>query len=345
MKHGAGSSPCAIDEASGIVVARAPPADRRNRDTRHNLGIASGRLIRLVALVLAAAVVAGGMAEIAPGALFVLFRPTAAQPGEVVTVRTGGTPATFTLRHRKKPFRQPIRLYLVPNTVADEVHNRFDKRLHFVGQLAPDRNGRGILNFTVPPLDTDDYAAAAWCPGCARYSFGGTFFVLRVGEDIVPRYRPLMLLQVEMPSATETCPVTIPNSTTRPPGLGAPPAFPGFGRSPRWHTNGFLWTALPLDGVYHPPGPQWVEPDGAFSAKLYWFAAGVGGALALKGERIDAVSPALVIDRVNRGQWSGLRRGSVWATPVTFPSEGCWKLTVQVKDVSLSFVLKVASTS
>lgn len=315
------------------------------RDIRHNLGITTGRFIRLMAVVLTAAVIAGGMAEIARGALFFLFRPTAAQPGDVVTARTGGTPATFTLRQRKKPFQQPMRLYLVPNGVADEVHTRFDKRLHFVGELVPDRNGRGILSFTVPPLDTDEYAAAVWCPACARYSFGSTFFVLRVGEDTAPRYRPLMLLRVEMPSATETCPVTIPNDRRPPPGLRAPPAFPGFGPSPRWHTNGFLWTALPRTGVYYAPGPQWIEPDGSIGAKLYWFAAGVGGAFALKGERIDSVSPPLVVDRVNRGQWSGLRRGSVWATPVTFPSEGCWKLTARVKDISLSFVMKVAATS
>lgn len=232
-------------------------------------------------------------------------------------------------------------MYLVPNRLADEVHNRFDARLHFIGSLVPDRNGRGVLTFTVPALDTDDYAAAAWCPACAQYSFGRTFSILRVREDTAPRYRPLMLLRVEMPSATESCPVTVPRGGKPPRGLGAPPPYPGFGTSPRWHANGFLWTALPLDGVYA-PGRQWVEPDGSVGAKLYWFADGVDGEFTLKGQRIDAVSPPLVVDRVNRG-WTPTRGSGTWATPVTFPSAGCWKLTARVKDISLSFVLRVTA--
>jgi hypothetical protein len=49
-----------------------------------------------IAVFLAAAAVAGAMAGDARGALFFLFEPTAAKPGDVVTVRTGGTPGSFT---------------------------------------------------------------------------------------------------------------------------------------------------------------------------------------------------------------------------------------------------------
>lgn len=89
-----------------------------------------------------------------------------------------------------------MRLYLAVNSVADEVVSRFDDRLHPIGALVPDKNGHGVLRFRVPTLAEGDYTAAAWCPGCARYSNGRTFFVLKVDSAIVPRYRPLMLLHV-----------------------------------------------------------------------------------------------------------------------------------------------------
>ena len=163
-------------------------------------------------LALAGAVVAVAIAPSAYAALFFLFKPTSAAPGERVTVRLGGTPASFTLADRKRPFKRAMRLYLVPNGIAGEVRSRFDPRLHFVGRLVPDKNTRGLLTFTVPPVDTDDYAVAAWCPGCARYSSGRTFFTLPVPG--VSRYRDLMHLRVTMPSAADACPVTKGNTAT-----------------------------------------------------------------------------------------------------------------------------------
>lgn len=121
-------------------------------------------------MVVTAAVGAGAAAENARAALFFLIAPTAANPGDVVTVRTGGTPKSFTLRQRVKPFQQPIRLYLVANSLAPDVDSRFDRRAHFIGRLVPDANGRGLLRFTVPPIDSDSYTVGA----CAlRTAAGG----------------------------------------------------------------------------------------------------------------------------------------------------------------------------
>lgn len=159
------------------------------------------RLIRLAVAVLAAVVGAGAAAGNAHSALFFLFEPTRARPGDVVTVRTGGTPASLTLRQRVKPFQRPIRrLYLVPNRLAPDVHSRFDSRAHFVGSLVPDARGRGLLRFTVPALESDDYTVGAWCPECAPYSSGRTWSAIHVTEqDVVAKYRPRMLLDVTMP--------------------------------------------------------------------------------------------------------------------------------------------------
>ena len=119
---------------------------------------------------------AGTLATSASAALFFLFSPTAALPGDVVKVRLGGTPAGFTPAQRERPFQRPIRIYLVQDGVAGDVRSRFDPRLHFVGALVPDRNARGMLAFEAPPLDSGTYVVAAWCPGCARFSAGSSFF-------------------------------------------------------------------------------------------------------------------------------------------------------------------------
>ncbi len=137
--------------------------------------------------------------EAAPGqsALFFLLKPTSARPGDRIVVRTGGTPMTFGLSDRAAPLQQPIMVYLVPNSIAADVRSRHDPRLIKVGQLIPDRNGHGILSFNVPGIQPGSYAAAAWCPGCAQYSAGRTFFTLAVTEATLPRFRPLMLLRLE----------------------------------------------------------------------------------------------------------------------------------------------------
>ena len=191
----------------------------------------AGRLALLASL---AALVAAAVPDAGRASLFFLFDPTSAKPGETVTVRLGGTPKSFTQAQAVRPFQRPIRLYVVPNGAAAGVRSRFDSRLHFVGSLVPDARGRGKVSFTVPPLDAGSYAAAAWCPGCARFSFGRTFFTLPVGSGTAPRYRPFMLLRVAPLSFADGCPATVPNGSTP----------PGERRAPHFHGNGLLWTGL-----------------------------------------------------------------------------------------------------
>lgn len=295
---------------------------------------------RLAVVAAVATLVAGVIVSSAHAALFFLFKPTTADAGSIVTVRLGGTPASFEPEDGERPLRNGIRLYLVPRDVAGEVSSRFDPRLHFVGRIVPDKNSRGVLSFTVPPLDTGAYAVAAWCPECARYSLGRTFFVQVIPE--ASRYRRSGSLYVRMSPPADSCPATLRAAGGPPPGLAwrTPPSW--FPQTPGWHGNGFLWTSIPLGGTFVPQ-PQQFQPDGAVLTKLYWFAAGVHGDLTLRGERLDATSPALVVHRVNRGTMTGFRGSATWATPVTFPSEGCWRLTARVRDISLSYVVKVVA--
>lgn len=219
------------------------------------------------------------------------------------------------------------------NAIAEEVRSRFDPRLHFVGSLRTDSNGRGVLAFTVPPLDSGTYAAAVWCPGCARNSRGRTFFVLGLRPQTVSRYRPLMLLRVAAQAATaQTCPVTIPNGK-RP-----------LGPMPRRHGNGLLWSGLPSDGTVV-VSPDRFDPDGSiFWTKLIWIARGVyGGGLNVQVQRLDAPAPVLQTDVVS-GHLSGWS-GPSWAARMRFSSEGCWKVTGRLDDVSLSFVVHVVRSA
>jgi hypothetical protein len=275
-----------------------------------------------VALLLAA-IGAGAAAEDGRSALFFLLQPTTAQPGDVVTVRTGGTPASFTLGQRVRPFGRSMRLYLVPNGVAPDVHSRFDRRAHFVGRLVPDARGRGLLQFTAPPLELDRYTVAAWCPGCAGTSAGRTWFATEVGSQTMPRYRSQMLLRVTAPPPTP-CP-----ATTTPTGR---------------YGNGALSTHL-LPGGTLAIAPDRVDPGGSISWKFGWLPSGidVSRGLTVSGRRLDAPSPPMRVLGVNWGySYTAAGRGpGSWATAVAFPGEGCWQLTGRVRDITLSYVVRV----
>ena len=87
-----------------------------------------------------------------------------------------------------KPLQRPIPLYLVSNAIAKDVSSPDDPRLHYIGSILLDKNGRGVLRFTVPTLRSNRYAVAGVCIQCAPYSGGRTFFVLPVDEqNIAPK--------------------------------------------------------------------------------------------------------------------------------------------------------------
>src|SRR3954469_8165494 len=151
--------------------------------------------MRLLTLLVAVSVAAAATGA-AHASLFFLFSPTHAAHGDKVVVRTGGTPPSFDLADRVRPFQAPITVYLVPETVAASMRSRTDQRLVLVGTLVPDKNGHGLLKFRVPELHPGTYAVAAWCPGCAAYSFGRSFVTFPDDPQLVPPYRALMFLRI-----------------------------------------------------------------------------------------------------------------------------------------------------
>lgn len=278
------------------------------------------RLAFVAAVLVALAVPANGRA-----AAFFLFDRSSAAPNDRMTVRAGGTPRNFSLSQRVKPFQRPIRLYLVRNDVAAQVHSRLDSRLNFVGSIVPDKKFRGLLTLSVPPLDAAVYTIAYWCPGCAAYSRGRTFFVQRPAR-FLPRYRSQARLRV---ATTESCPVTRPNGN-RP--QGQP-------RNVSWYGNGLLWAGLTPDGV-HAVSPDRVGADGSIGRKLLWVTTPRWAAPTVTGERLDEPAPPLRVLRANKGSFSSAADPS-FMTPVTFPAAGCWRVRARVGDVSLTYVVRV----
>ncbi len=261
----------------------------------------------------------------ARAALFFLLDQQTASPNDRVTVRTGATSTNFELRRQVKPLQRPVRLYLVRTELAAEVHSRFDPRLHFVGSVTPDRNGRGMQTFSVPPLDSATYTLAYWCPGCAASSRAPTFVVQHPGQ-FVQRYRSQTLLRI---STTQACPVTLPNAN-RP--AGQP-------RSVSWYGNGLLWAGLKADGISAVPQDR-VGADGSVGDKLLWVTSPSWSVPTISGERLDAPAPALRVLGVNQGSFANADKPS-FMSPVSFPSAGCWRLRARVGDVSLSYVVDV----
>jgi hypothetical protein len=201
---------------------------------------------------------------------------------------------------------KPLRLYLVPHALAQRIRSRFDPRVWFVGVLS-----RRQLSVTVPPVDSGVYAVAYWCRSCPQ----------RGRTLIVARARPL---RVQMPSTSESCLVTNANGK----------APPGLRPSSGLHGNRMLGAFIG-DGVYA------TGADGIAFQKMIWIAAPAAwGVLTVTYQRLDAPEPAKSSDGIE-GTLSTFA-GRSWAVRFYF-TQGCWKVTGRIRDVSLSFVVKVVS--
>jgi hypothetical protein len=137
----------------------------------------------------------------------------------------------------------------------------------------------------------------------------------------------LFILSACAAAATTTpfaCPVTIPNGQT-------PPLEKD---SPTHHGNGSIWTVLPEDGILHVP-PYLVNPDGSLDWKAPWWRSPAGAPLTLTGRRLDTDSPPFTatlppdyMDYVQSVGWH-------------FPGPGCWEITGETADSTLTFVVQV----
>jgi hypothetical protein len=126
------------------------------------------------------------------------------------------------------------------------------------------------------------------------------------------------------------CAVTPPNHRI-PPGQAD---NPGAARAP-YHGNGQLWTVLPDQGILR-KAPR---HDGSIREKFPWWR-GVHGRLSITGRRLDQRAPPL------RAQIpDGYGTAGFQATGLIFPEDGCWTVTANVEQASLTFVTLVAKAA
>lgn len=130
------------------------------------------------------------------------------------------------------------------------------------------------------------------------------------------------------------CPVTVGNGYVP---LGAPTTFYGNGRLA---TNAYgTITEAP-------------QADGSIWMKYMWFGIREPRKpLKIVGRRLEALTPLTAL-RVHEGFVTNVNEGYVeglspalrfWASGVSFPSEGCWRVTGIVGRVRLSVVVLVQS--
>ena len=161
----------------------------------------------------------------------------------------------------------------------------------------------------------------------------GTFLILLVsvpfGTKAIPQSTESRNVNKTVPA---TCPVTLPRK--------APPEAQGLFGAGAAHWNGSLFVGgLWPDGtiVFQPGGPGFILPDGSLSMKFGWLrGAGLRGKLTIHGKRLDAAAPPL---RANIPE--GYGDTGFQATGLIFPTEGCWEVTGEVGDTSVTFITRV----
>ena len=124
-----------------------------------------------------------------------------------------------------------------------------------------------------------------------------------------------------------TCEPTLPN--------GDAPA--GEQPSPTWYGIGLLYTSALGHGGEILADPRSVEADGSIGLKFAWWRApgvGVAGDLRITGHELT--TGATVTASIPDGYGQRFQ-----ASGITFPSEGCYEITVRSGDAELVFVAKI----
>jgi hypothetical protein len=127
------------------------------------------------------------------------------------------------------------------------------------------------------------------------------------------------------PSKNNACPVTKPNGQGLP---GADGTQGNHGDGAGLATS--LWHGAT---VFKPGGPGCVGTDGSLWMKWPWWR-GKRGPLSVSGQSVDG-SPGAVKAAILPYGETGFQ-----ATALVFPGPGCWEVTGQVGDATISFVVE-----
>lgn len=135
------------------------------------------------------------------------------------------------------------------------------------------------------------------------------------------------------------CPVTVPqNPDFVPPEPYSPTSpFP----DSFWYGTNTLWTLVPVDGVW-----GGLPSEHGYGQKVFWWREGYiwneepEPKITVTAERLDA--PAQTFETSDGTNAYAGDIGSAMLTGVTFPTEGCWRVTGKYGNAELSFVVWIA---
>lgn len=108
-----------------------------------------------------------------------------------------------------------------------------------------------------------------------------------------------------------------------------------------WYGASSLWTAIPNSGTW--PGLPY--ESGSYTQKVLWWRDGydwrseTSPKLSVRGVRIDGPAKPMASSAATNAFASDI--GSSMLVLVQIPAPGCWKITGQYKEASLSFVVWV----
>jgi hypothetical protein len=98
-----------------------------------------------------------------------------------------------------------------------------------------------------------------------------------------------------------------------------------------------------VDGTWSGLGPN---ENGGYGQKVFWWREGYiwneepEPKITVTGERLDASAQTFETSGATNAYASDI--GSAMLTGVTFPTEGCWRVTGKYGNAELSFVVWIA---
>jgi hypothetical protein len=147
--------------------------------------------------------------------------------------------------------------------------------------------------------------------------------------------------------AREACPLTMPGNTPFTPAAQAPEGPPELYDSV-WYGTPSLWTMVGHAGQVWSDLP--VGEEGNLTQKTFWWAEGYvfdeepAPQITVTAEHIDGSGPTVKAGGPGtNGTHPDL--GSFMLVGLELPQEGCWKISAEYKDATLSYVVWVGDES
>jgi hypothetical protein len=107
-----------------------------------------------------------------------------------------------------------------------------------------------------------------------------------------------------------------------------------------WYGTSNLWTSLPTNGIWQELSK---DESGYVQKTVFWREGYVAlnepnPALTVSGRRLDASAPTFSSSDATHG-WD--ETGDFMLMGISIPTEGCWEITAEYQDTTLTYVIQV----